>query len=172
MSMNLRPTKLEDAAALAAIYNYYIENTVVTFETEPVSVEEFRGRIQRVSADYPYLTMERQGEIVGYAYASRYRDRAAYQWCAELSLYVRQDCRRGGIGRALYTGLLADLTERGIYNAYACITVPNDESMGFHRAFGFRDSGTFRMSGFKHGEWHDIAWLELRLPQKLDKPTD
>ncbi|GHU96001.1 hypothetical protein FACS1894208_09850 [Clostridia bacterium] len=159
-----------DAEVLAAIYSPYVTGTVITFELEPPTADDFRRRIEKITTDYPYIVMEIDGEIVGYAYASRYRERAAYNWDVESSIYLRMDCRQKGLGKVLYTELLNRLQARGFYNVYACVTVPNERSIAFHRRLGFEDVGIFHKSGCKFAAWHDIMWLEKRLEQEEDIP--
>ena len=119
----------------------------------------------------PWLVWEEDGRVLGYAYASGHRARAAYQWCVEVSVYVHPDARRGGIARRLYTELFERLREQGFYNAYAGITLPNPASVGFHEAMGFRPIGVYPKIGYKFGRWHDVGWWSLRLRDDDEEPA-
>ena len=152
-----------DAAALLAIYAPYITDTCVSFETEAPTVEEFAMRIAGIIKDYPYLVCEIGGQIVGYAYASRHRERAAYLYSADVSVYVAPEHHRRGVGRALYTRLFALLKEQGIRMTFAGVTLPNEGSVGLHRAFGFRSVGVYHNVGYKLGQWLDVLWLEKQI---------
>lgn len=122
-----------------------------------------RARIERTLPAYPWLVYERQGEVLGYAYGSRHAERAAYRWSADVSVYVRDDARRMGIGRALYSALLPLLCELGYHQAFAGITLPNAASVGLHQALGFTPVGMFRNVGYKLGTWHDVGWWQMAL---------
>ena len=127
-------------------------------------------RVERCLARTPWLVAEREGVVVGYAYAGAHRDRPAYQWSVETSAYVRDDAHRGGVGRALYAELFALLARQGFRNAYAGITLPNDASVGFHEACGFTRVGVYRGVGYKLGAWHDVLWLERALLPRVSDP--
>ena len=161
--IKLRTASVADAAALAKIYEYYVKNTTVSFEYDPPSVSEFAERISHKMQKYPYLVAEDDGRPVGYAYASEYRERRAYDWSVELSIYVDKDERSCGIGTLLYTALLALLREQNFASAYACITIPNSPSVSFHEEMGFALIGHFHRAGYKHGNWLDVAWYERAL---------
>jgi L-amino acid N-acyltransferase YncA len=152
-----------DADAIAAIYAYYVSQTPISFEVAPPPVDEMRGRIERTLQRFPYLVYEVDGRVVGYAYAGRHHERAAYDWSCEVSVYVENGMHRRGIGRALYAALLALLRRLGYYNALAGITVPNDGSIGLHTAMGFRHAGLNRNVGYKDGRWWDVAYMEASL---------
>ena len=166
----LRIAREEDAEALLSIYAPFIE-TPVSFETSVPTAEEFASRINDVLKMYPYLVCEMEGRIVGYAYAHRFRERSAYDWCVELSIYVDPGCARKGIGRALYGALLELLKQQGILIAYGCIALPNAGSEGLHRALGFKNLGVFERSGYKCGRWIDIVWYEKVLGEFLEEPV-
>ena len=160
----------QDAAALLHIYRPYVEHTAVTFEYETPSEEEFAQRIQRVLQKFPYLIARRGDEIMGYAYADRFHERAAYGWAAETTVYVRDDCKRQGVGRRLYTELEQRLQQQGILNLNACIacareTDPylNGESALFHEKMGYRLVGRFDACGYKLGRWYDMIWMEKHI---------
>ena len=163
----VRPARPEDAAALLAIYAPYVEQTAITFEYEVPSVEEFRGRIAHTLERYPYYVAELDGRAAGYAYAGPFVGRAAYDWAAELSVYVAMDLRRRGVGGRLYGELEEALRRMGVQNLEACIgTVDepdaylNGDSVAFHAHLGFRMVGEFRQCGYKFGRWYNMAWME------------
>lgn len=166
----LRFAEEKDAAALLAIYAPYVKNTSITFEYEVPAVEEFSQRIREISSFYPYLVCEKNGKIVGYAYAQRHKARAAYQWGCELSIYLAEDVRGMGIGPMLYRTLMQLLTLQNVRNFYACITSPNPASEHMHLALGFTLSGLWHHSGFKQGCWHDVAWYEKAAGSIQDAP--
>lgn len=159
----------EDAQALLAIYAYYID-TEITFEYELPTEAEFRKRIRTVLEEYPYLIYEDAGNILGYAYAHRHLERAAYQWNVELTVYLHPDAVSRGIGRRLYEELLRILTEQGICNAYSLITRPNEKSEKLHEAMGFTLMGVLKNTGYKNGKWRDVSWYEKQLNPYPEHP--
>lgn len=161
--MNLRSATRSDAEAIAAIYRPYVEETATTFEEMPPDAEEIAARIADTVETYPWFVAERDGEVVGYAYAGKLRKRAAYRWVAELSVYVDRERRRAGIGSALYDALLATLERQGFRSAYGVVTLPNPESVAFHESWGFERAALLPEAGYKLGEWHDVAWYERAL---------
>ena len=161
--MRLRFASPEDAAALLEIYRPYVEETTVSFETEVPSLAEFRRRIAEIAVRFPYLVAEDASGILGYAYAHPFHERAAFQWFAEVSVYVRRDMRGKGVGRALYSGLLPLLRLQGIQTVCAVITIPNDPSLSFHKAMGFQQNGLLPDAGYKLGIWCSVAYLTRRL---------
>lgn len=164
----VRKASEKDAAALLEIYAPYVRNTAVSFEYEVPSPGEFAARIRNTERTHPYLAAEENGEIIGYAYAGPFIRRAAYDRCAETTVYVREDRRRRGAGAALYEALEETLTARGILNLYACIAVTEDpadpylsnDSLLFHLRQGFSLCGRFRSCGYKFGRWYDMVWME------------
>jgi phosphinothricin acetyltransferase len=156
----VREATAADAAACAAIYAPYVTDTAVSFETEPPGPDEMAARI---AAAHEWLVLEDGGRVVGYAYAGRFAPRAAYRWACEVSVYLERGRHRTGGGRALYAALLPRLAARGFRVAVAGMTLPNDASVGLHRAMGFEPVGTYRRIGYKHGAWHDVAWAQLAL---------
>ena len=148
--------------ALLAIYASYI-GTTITFEYELPSVETFRERIETISQRYPYLLWEEGGKPLGYAYAHPFHERAAYQWSAELSVYLAPDARGRGLGRRLYAALTELLTLQGVRTAYALVTCPNEPSDRFHRAMGFSAIGAAHSAGYKNGGWHSVTFYEKPL---------
>ncbi|HEX6914306.1 MAG TPA: GNAT family N-acetyltransferase [Chitinophagaceae bacterium] len=168
--MQIRPVTLDDAASVLAIYQPYVEHTAATFETEVPSLKDFEARILHYSASYPWLVAVQSNEIVGYAYASRHRERAAYQWCVESSVYVNEANHGSGIAGALYNELFGGLRQLGYINVYAGITLPNPKSYAFHSKMGFEPVGVYRNIGYKLGRWHDVAWLTKTLNPHPDHP--
>lgn len=159
----IRMARESDAPALLAIYAPYVTDTGITFEYEVPSAEEFAGRIRRILTRYPYLVAESGGEPLGYAYASAFKERAAYDWSVETSIYLRQDRRGLGIGRQLYLQLEALLRRQHITNANACIAYPHPESIAFHERLGYRTVAHFTRCGYKLGVWYDMVWMEKLL---------
>lgn len=161
--MVLRQARPEDAEAVLAVYAPYIRNTNITFEYEVPAVEEFRKRMEEIMEGYPYLICEEEGKMAGYAYAHRYKERAAYQWDAELSVYLRPEYARRGIGRAFYTALMEILKEQNVRNVYGIVTSPNPPSEALHRSMGFRLFGVSQRTGYKLGKWIDVSGFERAL---------
>lgn len=140
-----------DVLQIPEIYSPYIENSSITFETFVPSLEEMETRIESVLANYPWIVYKEADNILGYAYASKHHERAAYKWAVDVSIYIRQDCKGRGIGKALYTALFAILKSKGYYNAYALITLPNEASVGIHEHFGFNKVAHLSKVGYKFG---------------------
>lgn len=161
--IDIRSARIEDAADLVAIYAPYVEKTAVTFETEVPTVEAFASRIEKTLEKFPYLVAVEEGKIVGYAYASTYYARAAYDWTVEFSVYVQKEARGKGIGNLLYTALEEELTVRGFKNFLACIALPNPASIALHEKKGYQQVAHFKKVGYKFGTWHDIVWLQKSL---------
>lgn len=155
--MTIRDASAADAPACAAIYAPYVLDTAITFESEPPSAAEMAGRI---AAAHAWLVLEADGRVVGYAYGGQHKARPAYRWACEVSVYLEPGRRRTGGGRALYEALLRRLADRGFRTAVAGMTLPNDASVGLHAALGFQPVGTYRRIGWKHGTWHDVAWVQ------------
>ena len=179
MSWKIREATLRDAAELLAIYTPYVTETAITFENDVPTVEEFTQRMQAVQEKYPYLVLEEDGRILGYAYASTFKGRAAYDWSVETSIYVRKDAHRGGWGRKLYEALEEALKKQGVLNMYACIGVPRGDdpyltnnSMDFHAHLGYRLVGRFECCGCKYGRWYEMVWMELMLGEHAPEPTE
>ncbi|NQJ22049.1 N-acetyltransferase [Streptococcus suis] len=161
--INIRSAQKVDAADLVAIYAPYVETTAITFETEVPSVADFAGRIEKTLEKFPYLVAEEEGQIVGYAYASTYYARAAYDWTVELSVYVSREVRGKGIGSLLYDAIEEDLKARGFKNFLACIALPNPASLALHKKRGYEQVAHFKNVGYKFDTWHDIVWLQKSL---------
>jgi len=169
MSAVIRLATMADAPAIAAIYRPAVTDGVISFEFTPPSPSEMGSRISATLQHTPWILYETDDGVLGYAYAGRHNERAAYQWSANVSVYVHPNAHRSGIGRALYTSLFAILVLQGFHNAYAGITLPNPASEGLHRAFGFTSVGVYRKVGYKFGAWHDVEWLErVLIPHVVD----
>lgn len=163
----IRSATVEDAEAILHIYAYYVEKTAITFEYDVPSVEEFRKRIENTLKRYPYLVILADGQIMGYAYAGTFKDRAAYDWSVETTVYLAHDAVKCGLGKKLYLALEDALKEQGILNLYACIGYPEVEdeyltknSAEFHEHLGYEMVGRFHRCGYKFGRWYDMIWME------------
>ena len=160
----IRPVSVADAEDIARIYNYYVANTVITFEEEAVSASDMASRITETQGlMLPWLVAEVDGAIAGYAYARRWRPRSAYRYSAETTIYLDRGSERRRIGTALYSALLPLLRERGIHVAIGGVALPNDASVALHEKLGFERVATFRQVGFKHDRWVDVAYWQLVL---------
>ncbi|MEO6527318.1 MAG: arsinothricin resistance N-acetyltransferase ArsN1 family B [Gemmatimonadaceae bacterium] len=159
-----------DGERLAEIYAPAVVGSAISFELEPPDGAEMARRIGDVVARTPWLVCERDGIVVGYAYAGRFRERAAYQWSVEVSAYVAREAQSRGVGRALYTSLFAMLAVQGFRNAYAGVALPNDASIALHREVGFTPVGVYREVGYKLDTWHDVAWFERALAPRVVHP--
>jgi phosphinothricin acetyltransferase len=171
MPPTIRLATPDDAEQVHAIYTPYC-HTPISFEMEPPSVAEMRGRLAKVLGQYPWLICEDGAEALGYAYASQHRERAAYRWSVDATVYVREGRQRRGVGRALYASLLAMLPLQGYINAYAGVTLPNPASVGLHEAMGFELVGVYRQVGFKCGAWYDVAWYQRALQSRPAEPSE
>ena len=158
-----RAARLGDAAAIAAIYNHYVATTVVTFEEKPVSVSEVRSRIRLITAAYPWIVAESQGRVVGYAYANKWKERAAYRHSTETTVYLDPGWTGRGIGRLLYARLIGDLRVLGCHAVIGGVALPNAASVGLHEALGFRKVAHFEHVGRKFGKWIDVGYWQLTL---------
>jgi L-amino acid N-acyltransferase YncA len=163
MTWRIRLATSGDAVALAEIYRPIVALTPISFEVEPPDQDEFERRIEKTLTGHPWLVCEYDGCVTGYAYASRHRERLAYQWSVDTSVYVHSHFRRRGIGHALYTSLFPILVAQGYYTAYAGITLPNPGSVGLHESVGFKPLCVYRNVGYKLGAWYDVGWWELPL---------
>lgn len=170
MVSNLRLAATEDGADIAEIYRPIVVSTPISFEVEPPDKQETERRIQKTLLAYPWLVYENQGRVIGYAYASQHRERAAYRWSVDTSVYVHSDFRRCGIGRGLYVSLFRILAAQSYFNAYAGITLPNPSSVALHESVGFQAVGVYRKVGYKLGVWHDVGWWELALKPPVAVP--
>jgi L-amino acid N-acyltransferase YncA len=159
-----------DAAACLAIYAPFVVDTVVSFEEQAPTVEEFRARMRSSRATHPWLVLEDGGVVVGYACGSPHKPRAAYRWAADVTVYVAPSHHRRGVGRRLYTELLDRLRAQRLCVACAGVTLPNAASVGLHRAMGFEPVGVYKRIGWKLGAWRDVMWLQLELAPQTDQP--
>ena len=175
--MRIRSAVPQDAPALLAVYAPYIRDTAITFEYDTPSETEFAQRIADTLKRYPYLVLEEEGEILGYAYAGTFKSRAAYDWAVEVTIYIRRDVHGKGYGRALYEALEKELRLRHYLNAYACIAYADKEdatlthaSPRFHEAMGYSRCGVFHQCGYKFGRWYDMIWMEKMLGSHEENP--
>jgi phosphinothricin acetyltransferase len=168
---NLRTATEADAPQIQAIYAPVVEDTVISFEVEAPTVAEMARRITATTATLPWLVAEgERSGVVGYAYAAKHRERAAYRWSVDVSVYVEEHHRGQGIGRRLYQCLFANLADLGYVMAFAGITLPNPASVGLHEAVGFVPLGVFSLVGYKHGRWHDVGWWQRALREAPPEP--
>lgn len=157
-----------DAASCAAIYAPYVTSTAVSFEDVEPTAEELAARIERTERTHPWLVLQDSDRIVGFAYAGRHHERAAYRWAADVAVYVDASHHGRGAGRMLYSALLDLLRRQGLRMACAGIALPNDASVALHRAAGFEPVGTYRAIGWKAGAWRDVSWWQLPLTEGED----
>jgi len=163
----VRSAKLDDAGRILEIYAYYVENTAISFEYDVPTLSEFQNRMRNTMKRYPYLVIEEDGAVQGYAYAGAFVGRAAYGWSCELTIYLDHGRKRHGLGRKLYEELERRLKRMGILNLYACIGYPDGEdeylnknSAEFHAHLGFSKVGEFNRCGYKFGRWYNMIWME------------
>ncbi|MFT3677055.1 MAG: GNAT family N-acetyltransferase [Chitinophagaceae bacterium] len=166
----IRLAQPADAVAILAIYAPYIRDTSLTFETEVPDNDIFADRIRQYTADFPWLVYKAGGEIAGYAYASRYRERVAYQWSVECSVYIATAYFGKGVAALLYDKLFALLRAQGFMNVYAVINLPNQRSVTFHEKMGFRYFATYPNVGYKLGKWKNVGWWQLQLNEYIPEP--
>ena len=158
----IRKAILNDAKHIAAIYNHYVENTVITFEANPVSEKEMLNRVLTISQTLPFLVYEESGEITGYCYASPWKKREAYRHTVESSIYITPSAQSKGIGASLMQALIEELKEMSVHAIIACIALPNPQSTGFHEKLGFRQVSCFKEVGYKFDRWIDVGdWERL-----------
>jgi phosphinothricin acetyltransferase len=160
------------AAEVAEIYRPAVETSVASFEEVSPGTDEMAARMHRVLSWAPWLVAVEDGEVIGYAYATRHKERAGYRWSVDMSAYVRGDRKGRGVGRRLYEDLLARLRAQRFVNAYAGITLPNPASVALHESIGMRRVGVYERIGYKFGAWHDVAWYCLRLRAPDDPPAE
>lgn len=158
--MLIRPCNPNDTAAICAIYNYYIEHTVITFEEIPLTLVQMQERINAYKQLYPWLVCEDAGEVVGYAYASKWKERSAYKHTTEITVYLKQDATQKGYGSALYTELIGQLIAKGCHVLLACIATPNQPSEKLHERFGFKQVAQFSQVGRKFDRWLDVGYWQ------------
>ncbi|MEN6297390.1 MAG: arsinothricin resistance N-acetyltransferase ArsN1 family B [Rectinema sp.] len=162
-SGSIRDVRVEDSARICEIYNYYVESTSISFEEEPVPQQEMARRIEAVSRNYPWLVYESDGEVLGYAYLSRWKERSAYRYTAETSVYVAKGHTGEGIGTALMQALLERVKKLEVHALIAVIALPNEKSVALHEKFGFKKAAHFAEVGFKHNAWINVGYWELVL---------
>ena len=170
--MTIRVATANDAETIAEIYAPIVRDTGISFEDVPPTTEEMAGRIHSTLQTHPWLVYEKNGDVIGYAYATSHRSRAAYRWSCETSVYVGEAARRTGAAKKLYLKLFETLTHLGYANALAGITLPNIPSVGFHEHMGFEPIGIYKKVGFKNGEWRDVGWWNYPLQDMSDTPSD
>ncbi len=161
-----------DGARCAAIYAPYVRESAVSFEATAPDADEMARRVEATSATHPWLVIERQEVVAGFAYACPHRVRAAYRWAADVAVYVDAAQTRRGLGRELYVALLDLLRRQRLQIACAAITLPNDASVGLHEALGFEPVGVFGDIGYKAGAWRDVGWWQLRLAAPMRTPSE
>ncbi len=161
--MIIREVNINDAHALSDIYKYYVDNFPYSFEYVAPSAEEFAERIADISGKFPFFVCEDDGDIIGYAYAHKFKERIAYQWVCETSIYVKNGCSQKGVGKLLYKYLLPALKQQGYVKAFAVLGCPNEGSETFHQKMGFSLVATLPNIGYKLGSWHDVKYYVLEL---------
>lgn len=175
--IEIRTASVSDAEKLLEIYKPYVEKTAITFEYEVPSLEEFALRIDNTLKKYPYLVALKDGKIIGYAYASKFKGRAAYDWAVETSIYIAEDAKGMGTGKKLYKSLEKSLVLQNILNMNACIACTDNEdehltngSIAFHEKMGFLTVGRFHAVGYKFGKWYDMIWMEKHIGDHNENP--
>ncbi len=178
-TITVRNATLEDADTLLNIYAYYVTDTAITFEYTVPTLEEFQNRMRNIMEKYPYLVIEKDGTIAGYAYARAFVGRAAYDWSCELTVYLDHTAQKCGLGKRIYAALEERLHHMGILNLYACIGYPQEEdeylttnSADFHAHLGFTLAGTFQKCGYKFGRWYDMVWMEKIIDTHQENQPD
>jgi len=159
-----------DISAVLEIYKPYVLDTIVSFEYEVPSLQEFTERVKTITAEYPWLVCLKDHQIIGYAYAAKHRYRTAYQWSPESTIYLSPGFHGKGFGRNLYETLFSILRLQGYFNVFAGVGLPNEKSVRFHRAAGFEEIGIFKKVGYKLGNWHDTNWFQLKLAEHIPHP--
>lgn len=167
--MKIRQVDINDVSNLLNIYSQYI-NSTITFECRLPSLEEFRARVEAISSEYPYLVLEDENKIFGYAYAHRFKEREAYQWSAELSIYLDKNLTSKGFGKILYSKLIEILRLQNVRNIYALVTIPNPNSERMHLSMGFKKLAVFENSGYKCKRWIGVMWFEKNILPYSDNP--
>lgn len=161
----IRNVTISDAAAIADIYNYYIQNTTITFEETPVSEEEMKRRIREITAKYPWIADEENGRITGYCYASRFAERSAYRYTADISIYIDKDCRTHGTGTLLFERIISECKRIGMHALISIITTPNEASWAIHKKMGFKKIGDMTEVGLKFGKRIGVSYWEYVFPE-------
>ena len=179
MSFEIRPVTTADTDELLKIYRPYVTETAITFEYDVPTADEFRTRIENILKKYPYLAAVKNNEVIGYAYAGTFKTRAAYAYNVEVTIYIKKEHRRSGVGKILYAELERLLKKQGITNLYACIACTGTEdeyltndSIKFHQRMGYRLIGTFKQCGYKYNRWYDMVWMEKIVGEHLAKQPE
>ena len=162
----IRTVKFDDIDQICNIYNYYVENTIITFEEKPVTYQEMEIRIKDITASFPWYVYEEKGKIIGYTYAGKWKERCAYRYTVESTVYLENNCIGKGIGSCLYKALLDDLKEREIHAVVGVIALPNEKSQKIHETFGFKKVAQFEEVGYKFNKWIDVESWELLLNKR------
>lgn len=172
--IRIRAARPADANQIAAIYAPFVAASAVSFETEPPSAQTMRARMAKSGDHYPWLvaTTDDSDVVLGYTYANSFRERPAYHWTVETSIYVAGEMQRQGVGRLLYSALIATLRAQDFIQAIAVLAMPNDQTIALHESLGFRRAGMFREVGFKHGQWRDIGFWQLELSDAVNPPPE
>jgi len=168
----IRVATARDAEAISRIYAPAVTERATSFELTPPDAGEMRRRIDTVLEQYPWLVVDSSDDVLGYVYATKHRDRAAYRWSVDTAVYVRSDAWRRGIAKALYSALFDVLVLQGYRNAYAGTTLPNESSVAAHESLGFKRVGIYHQVGYKIGKWHDVAWFERALAERVLDPRE
>lgn len=172
MNKKIRLATEADSTSVLEIYAPFVKDTVISFEYEVPTVSEFSKRMDNIQKKYPWLICEVNDNIVGYAYASQFNGRAAYDWSVDFSIYIKPEYHKKKIGKALYTALSQLLRLQGYCNAYAGVTLPNIKSESLHESFGFKPVGVYHNVGFKFGNWYDVKWFELEIQEHFKIPIN
>jgi phosphinothricin acetyltransferase len=170
--IRIRAARAEDADAIAAIYAPHVTEGVASFEERAPDAAAMRERIAKLEGRFPWLVAEDEGRLLGYAYADRFRDRSAYRWAVETTVYVGEGAQRRGVGRLLYARLLDSLRAQGFTQAIAAISLPNDASVKLHELAGFRRAGVYRQVGWKLGRWVDVGLWQAELQPPAHPPAE
>ncbi len=169
--VKIRIATASDCKDLLEIYRYFVLNTAITFEYEVPTIEEMEERMKNIKTKYPYLVAEIENKIVGYAYATDFRYRTAYQWSPECTIYIHKDFQDKGIGKMLYQKLFEILKFQGFYNVFGGVALPNDASIALHLKCGFKEVGIFENIGYKLNKWHSTKWFQLVLKEHEINPS-
>lgn len=170
INKKIRLATESDSSSILEIYAPFIKNTVITFEYEVPTMSEFSTRMTNIQKKYPWIICEVNDSIVGYAYASQFNERAAYNWSVDFSIYIKPEYHRKKIGKALYYALSQLIKLQGYCNAYAGVTLPNIKSESLHESFGFKPVGVYHNVGYKFGNWYDVKWFELKIQEHFKAP--
>lgn len=170
--LHIRSYSNDDAAAILGIYEYYILNGPYTFETSVPELTAFSARLDEIASRFPFYVLEKENEIIGYAYACSHRERAAYRWAVETSIYLAKDNTGKGFGQRLYKRLLTTVKERHFTHAFALIGLPNEKSIKLHSSCGFKKQSVHKKAGWKNGNWIDVCWMRCDLAAALEIPIE